>query len=189
MQHSALSSCKIVQACRYALLYFLISFLGWLWETLYMAIAFGGFYDRGFLSLPLCPIYATCIFAVYFLLGTPQKGRGILKNVRKTHHRILFYAFFALLLPTAAELAFGAFFDRILGVTLWTYRHYPCNFYGYICLPVSLSWPVMLLLFMRFCFPPLQKFAFALPEKASIRLALLLTLAVITDFFVQLAVL
>lgn len=189
MQYSALSFLKTARVCRYVLLYFLISFLGWLWETLYMAIAFGGFYDRGFLSLPFCPIYATCIFAVYFLLGTPQEGKGILKNVRKTPRRILFYAFFSFLLPTAAELAFGAFFDRILGVPLWTYRHYPYNFYGYICLPVSLSWPIMLLTFMHFIFPSLKKLTFALPQKTCIPLALALTLAVLTDFFIQLSAL
>ena len=58
---------------RYFILGAVLAFLGWLWETALMFALTGEYYDRGFMTLPFCPIYATGILGAYFLLGTPKE--------------------------------------------------------------------------------------------------------------------
>ncbi|MGN1234365.1 MAG: putative ABC transporter permease, partial [Christensenellaceae bacterium] len=156
---------------KYVLLYLFISFLGWLWEEIYVCFVYGRFTDRGFLTMPFCPIYGTAVFFVYFLLGTPQSGRGILKNTQSALARNLIYLLFAFVIPTATELAVGIFFDKALGVTLWTYSDMPLNLGGYVCLPVSLVWTAAVYVFMRFAFLPMKRLVFRLPSGFAVLLA------------------
>ena len=58
-----------------AILFVLISFLGWCGETVYFVLRWDDFTDRGFLSLPLCTIYGCSILAIYLIIGTPTRGR------------------------------------------------------------------------------------------------------------------
>ena len=57
---------------RLFLMFMLISCIGWCMETVYVLLRFGHLSDRGFLSMPFCPIYGASILAVYFAVGTPQ---------------------------------------------------------------------------------------------------------------------
>ena len=46
------------------LLFVLISFGGWCFEKVGRYFLYGSLGDRGFLSLPLCPIYGTCVLGI-----------------------------------------------------------------------------------------------------------------------------
>ena len=50
------------------LLFFLYSFVGWLWETVYCSIKARHFVYRGFLVGPITPIYGFGILGVLYLL-------------------------------------------------------------------------------------------------------------------------
>ena len=127
----------------------LFSFLGWIAETLYAYARFGRFIDRGFLTLPLCPIYGITLALMDLIVGTPLQGR-IAQALKKTTlpravqilFSLLLYFCVAVALPTVFELLVGAFFDRVLGVRLWNYARFRFNFHGYICLEFSLTWGV-----------------------------------------------
>lgn len=138
---------------RYFTLLMLLSFGGWAFETLLMRIIYGGFYDRGFMTLPFCPIYGVSLLTMYFLAGTPDEGRGILQNVQGKAARYLLYVLIAFLVPSIAELIVGLFFDKGFGVWLWDYSHQPLNLWGYVCLPVSVAWAMLIFFFMKFVFP------------------------------------
>ncbi len=166
---------------KYFLLNMLLSFIGWAYETTLMFFMTGGFQNRGFLSLPLCPIYGSTLMTVYFLLGTPDEGRGILKHADDPLIRGIVYLFVAFLVPTVAELIVGAVFDRFFGVWLWSYNGLPMNFRGYISLPVSILWMVMIFFFMKFLFPPLKRTVFKIPKTAAIVFAVTLAIAVGAD--------
>lgn len=43
------------------------SFLGWLWETIITSIDVGSLQERGFLHLPICPIYGVAIVIIITL--------------------------------------------------------------------------------------------------------------------------
>lgn len=46
---------------------------------------------------------------------------------------------------TAVELAFGLFFNRLLGMGIWDYSHVPMNFMGQICLGYTALWSILTL--------------------------------------------
>lgn len=169
------------RAAKYFLLNILLSFIGWAYETTVMFFMTGGFQNRGFLSLPLCPIYGSTLMTIYFLVGTPDEGRGLLKNAENPLVRSIVYLFAAFLAPTVAELLVGAVFDRFFGVWLWSYNGLPLNFRGYISLPISVLWMVMIFFFMKFLFPPIKKTVFKIPKTAAVVLAVTLAVVVGAD--------
>ncbi|MBQ8345521.1 MAG: putative ABC transporter permease [Clostridia bacterium] len=154
------------RACRLFLLAAAVSFLGWFGETVYAYLSSGRFCDRGFLTLPVCPIYGISVFALYWLLGLPQGGGVLLRRVRGWQ-RLLIYVPLCFLIPTAAELVTGWTFHRLFGLRLWDYSGKLWNFGGYICLSFSVAWGILLPLGMAFLFPPLKRFFFALKPKAA----------------------
>ena len=164
------------------LLFSIVSFLGWVMETGYCWILWGQFCNRGFLRLPFCTIYGFSVLAIYFLIGTPLSGGRLLKHCQNGLLRTVLYFALAALIPTAAELMTGAFFDRTLDIRLWNYSSYPLNFHGYVCLKFSLIWGALITFFMRFVFPVLQKGIQRIPPAAADLSALLLLIAFGTDW-------
>lgn len=165
----------------YFLLCVLISFIGWVWETVYMYIITGYFNDRGFLTLPLCPIYASVLLGAYFLLGTVTEGRGILKNVSSESARALIYLSFAFILPTVAEMLVGAFFDKAFGIRLWDYSYMDYNTNGYVALEISVLWGGAIFIFMNRIFLPLKRLVFSIPRRVSYALTIIISVLVMFD--------
>lgn len=166
---------------RYFLLTMLLSFLGWAFETTYVWILSGRLHNQGFMTLPFCPIYGCSLIVVYFLVGTPDHGGLLLKNVTKKANRYPLYVLFAFLIPSLAELLVGAFFDYTFHLTLWSYSTMPMNFRGYVCLPVSLAWLALIFLFMKFLFPPLRNAIGKIPAPIARTLAFCLLFIVAVD--------
>lgn len=142
---------------RYYLLTVLLSFLGWCFETGYLYLRWGQWSDCGFMTLPFCPIYGCTLVAVYFIMGTPNQPRGLLKNVQPAVLRYVLYFALAFLLPSIMEYVVGLFFDKTFHIRLWSYTSIPYNVNGYVCLPVSLIWAGLIFVFMRFLFLPLKR--------------------------------
>ena len=155
----------------------LLSFFGWGFETVYFLIIKGEIVDRGFLTLPFCPIYGCTLIALYLLLGTPKKN---------TLWRNLLYLSLCFLLPTVAELSIGFLFDKAWDCRLWSYSKYKYNVCGYICLRNSILWGVMAFLFMKYLFPPIKKAVGKIPRRWSDSIAMLLFLCVTVDFLYNL---
>lgn len=175
----------ILQTARWLILTAVLSFIGWLYETLLVRIQHGDWTDRGFLFLPFCPIYGVTLIVVYFLIGTPQEKRGVLKNIQNPYAHTALYLLFAFLIPTTAELLVGALFDRAFHVSLWSYAAMPMNFHGYISLPISLLWSALIYMFMRLFFTPLRKITLKIPEKTAVFIASMLVLFVAIDAIIQ----
>ena len=153
----------------YVLLFFLFSFYGWLLETAHFVIRWGKLTDRGFLSLPLCPIYG--FFAAGGGAGAgvtaqrhappavrtgkapaPRAARGAAYG-----GLLLLYYVFASALPAGAELAVGAFCDKLLGIRLWDYSYKGNDLFGYITLDRTLVWGVLLALVLTIVWEPLRE--------------------------------
>ncbi len=170
--------------------FFVISFLGWAYETLLMLVWYGKFYDSGFLFLPFCPIYGFPVCALYLLLGTPTEGRfsvwierrfGALKKPLKAFLRYAIYYLLSGGFATLTELIVGLILERA-GLCLWSYRCQPFNFRGHICLQVSLLWGVMLTVFMQFVMPLLLGIVQKIPKKIRVFLCVFLSVCLFADF-------
>lgn len=186
-QVEALVQDRVERLAKDWILFLCLSFFGWLWETILLSAQAGEWVDRGFLFLPICPIYGVTLMTVYFLLGTPKEGRHGLQKIQKPVWRYAAYLFFAFLLPSIAELAVGAFYQGFFGVRLWDYSTLPLNIMGFVSLPISLAWSVLITLFMRFGFMPIRNFVQTAKRKPAMVFFALSALAVFIDTVYQFA--
>ena len=178
---------------RLFLMFMLISFIGWCMETVYVLLRFGRLSDRGFLSMPFCPIYGASILAVYFAVGTPQggvlqplfaKAKGLPLPARAAAYAGLYLLYFlaAALIPTAAEFLTGLFFDKLFGIRLWDYTDRPFNILGYVCLPMSALWGLLITAAMALLWTPLEKLLARIPQRAAKAVAFTLAALLLIDF-------
>lgn len=167
------------------LLFFVFSFFGWCMEKLTFLVAYGENADRGFLHLPFCTIYGGALALIRLLLGVPlSKERAYPWNMLS----LIGYAVGAALAATAAELTVGAFFYETYGLRLWTYRGYPHEFRGYICLPMSVAWGGLITVAMAVLWKPMERAVKRLPVVVLAAVDCFLAAALTADFFICLAV-
>ena len=157
---------KFSKLNRYFLLFLLIALIGWTFETVSCYIQFGYYLERGFLNLPLCPIYGILLLGMYFLLGTPVEGGLILRRFSNKAARIVLYYLLAGIFACSAELATGLFFEKVYGVVLWDYTWHRFDFMKYISLEMGLVWGLLASVIMGLVFPLLKKLIWLIPEKA-----------------------
>lgn len=108
------------------------SFLGYLLEKGFAAATHARQQTRkGFLLLPLCPVYGLAVTAVLALppeLTATFGGRF----------------FWGGLTATAVEYAVHLLYDRLLRVRFWDYSGLPGNLVGRVCVPFSAVWGLLL---------------------------------------------
>ena len=130
-------------------IYMLIAHFGWIFEKLGRFIVYNSLSDRGFLSLPFCPIYGTAVLGSYLVLGTPQKMRIFTRPLRLgTINGVALYFLISFILASVIELCIGACFGEVIGFHLWNYSERAFNIFGYVCLSYSLLWGALLTIFM-----------------------------------------
>ena len=181
-----------------SLLFFFVSFVGWIFETLVCLFQSGTLCDRGFLFLPFCPVYGAPVCVIYLLLGRPTDGVFYRLLIRKKSKptgqvckecksvSVLLYFLTAMVIATTAELVVGLVLD-VMGVSLWSYGGLPLCYKGLICLPVSLLWGVLISLVAQFLLPKAEKAFVALPNRVKNILCVTLGLAMGVDFALNLS--
>lgn len=158
------SNDRILRLSRLFILFSLISIFGWILETVSQSIAYGELVDRGFMTLPFCTIYGGTLVLTYLVFKTPYEGmwQKLLYRSRNASRKaqtwsfvgILFlYAIVVAIAATVSELVTALFFDKVFGVLLWDYSNMPLNLFGYVCLPFSALWGVLITLAMTTAFP------------------------------------
>jgi uncharacterized membrane protein len=167
----------------------IFSYAGWVWEVIHVSILAGELVDRGFLFGPVCPIYGLTMVAAYLLIGSPKEPNGILRFTRGKWYQYPLYTLAAIALPTLVELIVGYGCELLFGMRLWDYAHYvvmidgkevALHFLGYIALPISLIWLVLIYITMGLIFPALLKLMEKIqPKTAKVLTAILGSLMVI----------
>ena len=121
-------------------LFFIYSFIGWLWETIYCSIRDKKFAYRGFLAGPYCPVYGFAVATV--LIGTKPFQNNLLG---------LFIS--GMLIATIFEFLAGWFLENFFHMKLWDYSHLFGNVKGWIAPEISLFWGVSILILVKFVQP------------------------------------
>ena len=134
------------QICIFFLLY---SFIGWVVEVTFHAVALGLVINRGFLNGPVCPVYGFGMLAVLAMVHTAS---GYFSG--ETPLWLLFLG--GMLLTSSIELLAGWALDVLFHAKWWDYSDKPFNFHGYICLEFSLFWGLGVVLVMRVFHPMLD---------------------------------
>ena len=128
---------------KYILLFFLASFMGWLYEVICVYVMFGVYVDRGVLHLPACPIYG---FGMLFLYAAFHKVKNPF---------IIFAG--STLISTVIEYAAYEILYYGFNLVLWSYEPWPLNYKGKISLISSCLFGLMTALFMKLIVPPVEK--------------------------------
>ncbi|BAQ24712.1 membrane protein [Streptococcus troglodytae] len=108
-------------------LFFIYSFIGWLWETVYCSLKDKQFVYRGFLAGPYCPVYGFAVTTVLFLTKPFQENLPIL-------------FFSGLIIATVFEYVAACFLERVFHMKLWDYSQEAGNIKGRIAPRISLFW-------------------------------------------------
>ena len=155
------------RVCRLVFIFWVGSFCGWLYETIYTSIQWGEFAERGFLQLPLCPIYG---FGAVVLL--PLFGR--IKNVLA-----IFVA--GTFLTTLIELVASYLLDYAFHMELWTYRHWKYNFQGRIALGSSILFGVLTVLLIKMIEPMVCHFLKNMNSRSRVSMSILIVVSMVLD--------
>jgi len=125
----------------YQILWYFIeySFIGWVIEVIYHAVAAGKIINRGFLNGPVCPIYGTGMIGVLMLTNMISSA---LASAGYTSEPLRLLCVFAggTLFATAVELAGGWLLDKLFHARWWDYSDRKFNLGGYICPEFSMMW-------------------------------------------------
>ena len=101
------------------IIFALISFGGWVYETIYCSVVEGEFTKRGFLFGPTCPIYGIGAIAEWLVLG--QISNPIIVFI------------IGAVLATVIEYSTGLVLERRFKKKWWDYSMFKFNLHGRVC--------------------------------------------------------
>lgn len=144
------------------------SFIGWCIEVVDMTIETGEYQNRGFLNMPICPIY----------------GFGVLMVViffRPIEHTFFPLFLSTMILCTTFELLVGLGMEKMFGARWWDYSHKKFNYKGYICPEISILWGLGCVIVVRIVHPTVEKIVDLIPVKMGLGLICLWSVLIVID--------
>lgn len=144
------------------------SIIGWGIEVCYMTLETGEYQNRGFLNMPLCPIYGFGVIMVTAFF-------------RPVANTIIPLFFATSLLCTSFELFVGLGMEMLFHARWWDYSHEKYNFKGYICLKVSILWGVGCVTVVRFVQPMVEIVIDKMPVKLGFAFIILWSVLLVID--------
>lgn len=150
------------------LLFFMYSFVGWLWETIYCSIKAGHFVYRGFLLGPITPIYGFGILGVLYFVEPFQNNLVVLYVL-------------ATVLVTLLEYLTSYALEKLFHATWWDYKDVPLNINGRVALPVSLFWGACCVLIVKVVNPEMVTLETHLARQFGVYLPILLIVITLAD--------
>jgi uncharacterized membrane protein len=153
---------------QWLLFFFIYCFIGWIIESTYVSVRSLHFVNRGFLRLPLLPLYGSGAIIMLWL-SIPVQGN-------------LFLVFlFGMLGASALEYVTGYVMERLFKMKYWDYSNNPFNLNGYVCLTNSIAWGLLTLLLTEVIHRPLEWLVLRLNGTACTILVIMVGLFFVTD--------
>lgn len=128
---------------QWLLFFFIYCFIGWIIESTYVSVRSLHFVNRGFLRLPLLPLYGSGAIIMLWL-SLPVKGNFLLVFL------------FGMAGASALEYVTGYAMERLFKMKYWDYSNNPLNLNGYVCLGTSIAWGFLTLLLTEIVHRPLE---------------------------------
>ncbi|MBE7719657.1 MAG: hypothetical protein E7243_09070 [Lacrimispora celerecrescens] len=153
---------------QWLLFFFIYCFIGWIIESTYVSVKSFHFVNRGFLRLPLLPLYGSGAIIMLWL-SLPVQGN-------------LFLVFlFGMAGASALEYATGYAMERLFKMKYWDYSSKPFNLNGYVCLGTSIAWGFLTLLLTEVIHRPLEWLVLDLNGTVCIALVIVIGSLFVTD--------
>ena len=130
--------------------FYIYCFFGWIFESTYVSVKKGHFVNRGFLRLPMLPIYGT---GAVMMLWVSLPVRDSL---------LLVYTSGAIA-ATILEYVTGWGMERLFKVKYWDYSNQRFQVNGYICLSSTIAWGFLTVLLTEILHPPIARYVLGIP--------------------------
>lgn len=130
--------------------FYFYCFFGWIFESTYVSLRKKRFVNRGFLRLPMLPIYGT--------------GAVMMLWVSIPFRESLFFTWLSGAIgATVLEYITGAAMEQLFKVRYWDYSDQKYNLHGYICLSSSIAWGFLTILMTHLLHKPVEHAVMAMP--------------------------
>ena len=163
---------NIYEWWQWLLFFYFYCFVGWIWESSYVSVKEKRPVNRGFLHLPLLPLYGSGAVVVLFAC-LPFKN-----------HPLVVYGV-GMIAATSLELMTGLTMEAIYKVKYWDYSSKKINYRGVICLEASLLWGVFSLVMVKVVHAPVEHLLLQLPVQGIWCMEVVLSFCFCHDFYVS----
>ncbi|WP_042275309.1 putative ABC transporter permease [[Clostridium] dakarense] len=151
------------------LFFFIYSFLGWIFESIYCSIGNKKIINRGFLNGPICPIYGFGALIIIFFLKNFQGN-------------IILLFIFGALITSTLEYITGIILENLFNTTWWDYSKKRFNIKGRVCLKNSILFGVMSVVLIEV----IHKNIYNLVVDISDLLLIVVVISILVCFFIDL---
>ena len=107
-------------AVQWLFFFYFYCFFGWIFESSYVSLKEGHFVNRGFLRLPMLPLYGTGAVMMLWV-SLPVRDNLVLVYIS------------GVVAATVLEYVTGWSMERLFKMKYWDYSNYPLNLAGYVC--------------------------------------------------------
>lgn len=129
--------------------FYLYCFFGWIFESTYVSLKEHHFVNRGFLRLPMLPLYGTGAVMMLWV-SLPVKDNLFLVYIS------------GVIAATILEYITGYVMERLFKMKYWDYSNQRWNLNGYICLSSSIAWGFLTIFMTEIIHRPIADFVLAL---------------------------
>lgn len=143
-------------------------FFGWCIESTYVSVRKKHFVNRGFLRLPLIPIYGSGAVIMLFV-SIPVRNN-------------LFLVFlFGMIAASALEYVTGYVMERLFKMKYWDYSNNRFQLHGYICLGTSIAWGFLSIALTEFIHTPVERLLLSMNHNLLITLVAIVSVLFVAD--------
>ena len=157
---------------QWLLFFYIYCFIGWCFESAYVSLKKRRFVNRGFLKLPMLPIYGSGAIAI-LIVTIPVRDN------------LWLVWLFGMISATLLELVTGAVMELLFKVKYWDYSNQKFNYKGYICLSSSIAWGFLSLLLTEVIHEPIESVVLSVPLWLLITLISVISVLFVSDFAVS----
>lgn len=123
--------------------FYLYCFFGWIFESVYVSLKKRHFVNRGFLRLPMLPLYGTGAIMMLWV-SLPVQDSPVLVYCS------------GVIAATILEYITGYGMELLFKVRYWDYSNQPFNLKGYICLSSSVAWGFLTIIMTDIIHRPIE---------------------------------
>lgn len=148
--------------------FYLYCFFGWIFESTYVSLKQRHFVNRGFLRLPLLPLYGTGAVMMLWV-SLPFKTSLIMVYIS------------GVIGATILEYVTGWGMERLFKMKYWDYSDQHFNLNGYICLSSSIAWGFLTIFLTEVIHRPIERLVLHVPTMIVIPCLSVITVVFIID--------
>ena len=130
--------------------FYLYSFFGWCYESLFISLKQKRWVNRGFMRGPFLPLYGSGAIMM-LVVSIPFRDNIILTFLA------------GCIGASILEYITGVTMESLFKVRYWDYTSRKFNFQGHICLAATLIWGIFTVLLTTFIHNPIEKMVLSMP--------------------------